>query len=246
MSDRNENSLEVVSVDLRKNDLAPPERLREGWTGCLLHGFGASANDLIGLAPELALAGEWYFPHAPEEITVAGMSYGRAWFPRESDALQQAVFGTYFQNLRSLTPPGLAESARLVRQTLNRRGVAWDRLILGGFSQGAMVAAEVLRQGLEERSRPVPAMVLLFSGALIAEEWWGGVSSVDGGSAAAAVRVFQSHGRDDSILPFSEGLALAEQLDRAGFSVRFSEFDGGHTIPKGIVRAAAALMAEET
>ncbi len=237
-----ENGLAVATLDLRRNGVVPPDRLRDGWTGCLLHGFGAGANDLIGLAPELAVAGDWFLPHAPVEIAVAGMSYGRAWFPREPDRLQKALFGTYFQNLRAMEPSGLAESARLVRAMLDRKGVNWKKLILGGFSQGAMVAAEVLRQGLVNPVSPLPGVVLLFSGACIAESWWNGVADSSGTSGSAHVRVFQSHGREDSILPFAEGVAMAEQLGRAGFPVEFTEFDGGHAIPRPILEEGARFL----
>jgi phospholipase/carboxylesterase len=156
----------------------------DGWTGCLLHGFGASANDLMGLAPELGRARHWIFPHAPAPITVAGMSYGRAWFPRDEGELEQALYGGYFGNLRHLEPQGLRDAASEVRELLTLRDVNWSRLILGGFSQGAMVTAEILRQSLADPSLPMPAVAILFSGALTAAGWWRGLSR-DGSGAAA-------------------------------------------------------------
>ncbi len=253
-----------VTIDLEDVPSVEEGRFRTEWTGVLLHGFGATANDLVPLAPELAVARRWVFPHAPVPITVAGMSYGRAWFPREGEHLQQALFGTYFQNLRAMEPEGLAESARAVRNLLDERGVRWDRLILGGFSQGAMVAAELLRQGASNPGLPLPAVALLFSGALIAESWWkepglvdsahhgaspavgDGRAAADGSGAPAPedVLVFQSHGTDDSILPYSEGIALSRVLGNAGFNVNFAEFSGGHEIPTSIVTHIAGVLAD--
>lgn len=259
-------SLASVTIDLGDSPSVDKRRLSDGWTGALLHGFGATANDLVPLAPELAVARRWEFPHAPVPITVAGMSYGRAWFPRKEDQLQQALFGTYFQNLRAMEPEGLAEAARAVRALMDERGVRWDHLILGGFSQGAMVVAEILRQGASDRRLPLPAVALLFSGALIAESWWtdvkaggsttvkNGASTSPGGGAESPalggtgllvpkdVLVFQSHGTDDGILPFAEGIALSRTLGDAGFEVNFAEFSGGHGIPDSIVGHIAGIL----
>lgn len=52
--------------------------------------------------------------------------------------------------------------------------------------------------------------------------------------------MFQSHGREDRILPFEGGRALAHLLEEAGLAVRFVPFDGDHEIPfealEGFVR----------
>lgn len=243
----------------------------DGWTGCLLHGFGASANDLMGLAPELGRARHWIFPHAPAPITVAGMSYGRAWFPRDEGELEQALYGGYFGNLRHLEPQGLRDAASEVRELLTLRDVDWSRLILGGFSQGAMVTAEILRQSLADPSLPMPAVAILFSGALTAAGWWRGLSRDGSGAAAegadgapaevpggapsenpgapagpAAPRaplIFQSHGDVDPILAMEEGAALRDTLTAAGFAVEWLPFHGRHEIPRAAMAAARALIA---
>jgi phospholipase/carboxylesterase len=166
------------------------------------------------------------------------MSYGRAWFPRESDALEQAVFGSYFQDLRTIEPPGLHAAADAVRRLIDAQGIPWDRVILGGFSQGAMVVAEMLRHGATDADRPLPAAAVLFSGALIAERWWDSVHS----SRAQTVPVFQSHGSRDGILPVANGWALADRLTAAGFPVERREFTGGHEIPLQVQQAAAGFL----
>jgi len=233
--------LDFVTLDLADVDHPTLDvSYRDSAVGCLLHGFGASANDLIGVAPAIGGARRWIFPHASVPISVAGMSYGRAWFPRETDTLQQALFGTYFQNLRTLEPQGLPVAAHAVRELLTARGVDWDTLILGGFSQGAMVTAEILRQGLENAALPLPRAAVLFSGALIAERWW---TDLDGSTdLARSVPVFQSHGRSDGILPLEEGRALGDVLRDAGFPITAAEFDGGHAIPPGVLHEAARFL----
>jgi phospholipase/carboxylesterase len=176
------------------------------------------------------------------------MAYGRAWFPRRTEELQQALFGGYFLSLRTLEPAGLAQAAWEVRQLVEDRNLAWETLILGGFSQGAMVVAEILRQGLEDPRLPLPAVALLFSGALTAESWWTGLST-EGRSQGAhgenLPRVFQSHGTQDPVLPVQEGVALRNTLTAAGFSVDWKEFAGRHEIPEQAIAAAAACTRQK-
>ncbi len=237
---------DLSHVELDLSGVTPPGGThdspgwREGWSGCLLHGFGASAHDLVGLAPQLGLARRWFFPHAPVPVTVAGMSYGRAWFPRDTESLEQALFGGYFIRLRSLVPEGLRRAAEEVRQLLDAHGVDWSHCVLGGFSQGAMVAAEILRQGVVDRRLPLPAAVLLFSGALVAEPWW--KSSPTAPPLRYAPAVFQSHGTSDAVLALSEGEALRDAITSLGIPVEWSPFEGRHEIPSVAIDAAAGVV----
>jgi len=224
-------------------DLARSDRWRSNvdcdCVVCLLHGFGASAQDLVPLSAEIGVARRWLFPHAPVPIGVAGMSYGRAWFPREKSDLEAALFGGYFLSLRSIEPPGLTEAAWEVRSFLEDQGIDWGRLVLGGFSQGAMVVAELLRLAVVTGTT-LPRGAILFSGALVAESWWreahrtaGDGSTGPPGSVSDRLLppVCAFHGRRDSILPYAEGEALRDQMRASGFAVEWNEFDGGHEIP---------------
>lgn len=229
--------LSHVELDLAR--VAQAFGWRDDWRGCLLHGFGAGAQDLVSLAPELGCARHWIFPHAPVPISVGGMSYGRAWFPRDPDVLQSALFGGYFQSLRAVEPDGLSQAAWELRALIDSASLDWSRLILGGFSQGAMVAAELLRQACVDRSLPMPAVVLLFSGALIAERWWDEVALPEGRVPPA---VCQTHGHQDPVLSHADGRALAARLESAGFPVAWTDFDGRHEIPAQALAAARATL----
>jgi phospholipase/carboxylesterase len=58
-------------------------------------------------------------------------------------------------------------------------------------------------------------------------------------------RFFISHGTRDSILPIDRaGRPVAAELRREGFEVDFLEFDGPHTVPPDIARAAAIWIAD--
>ena len=231
--------LDFVTLDLA-NLAADRERLDERWSGCLLHGFGATAHDLVGLAPLIGGARRWIFPHAPQEITFAGMSYGRAWFPRDSHELEAALTGNYFTALQENEPEGLSRAATEVRALIDREGIPWERLVLGGFSQGAMVSAEILRQGAFDDSLPLPGAVLLFSGSLVGVRRWTPTTV----SSRPFPPVFQSHGDGDPVLPFEEGVALREALTGLGYTVNFCTFHGGHEIPPTLGKWANGFIAE--
>lgn len=252
--------LRVVRIDLGQ-DGPIREELENRTTVILLHGFGATPQDLVPLADEIGTFRHWWFPGAPYPITVSGMRYGRAWFPRDDGMMQRALYGSYFTDVREMEPPGLTESAREIVRLVDGAGLPPDSVILGGFSQGAMVSAEYGRLCLLE-GRPLPKALLLLSGALLGERLWrrliegtGAPLEVTGRTersplkrrgADSAVRcpVFQSHGRADTVLPFQEGEALRDVLGNAGFSVDFHEFSGGHEIPSTVVAALARFLSE--
>lgn len=239
------NTLTHVEIDLANhNGGRRLDHLNHDLAVCLLHGFGASAQDLVPLSGEIATARRWLFPHAPIPINVAGMAYGRAWFPRERDDLEQALFGGYFLSLRTVEPRGLSEAAWEIREFLESHNAPWDRLVLGGFSQGAMVVAELLRHSVEINAA-MPLLAILFSGALVAERWWRETveraeRAAQGERSLPSVCLFHGHG--DSVLPIDEGAALRDALSALGFPVEWHSFDGGHEIPSAAIRRTTELL----
>jgi phospholipase/carboxylesterase len=56
-----------------------------------------------------------------------------------------------------------------------------------------------------------------------------------------APRLYISHGTHDSVLPIDRcSRRFVPQLRRAGYDLRYHEFDGGHTVPVEIAREAVA------
>jgi predicted esterase len=57
-------------------------------------------------------------------------------------------------------------------------------------------------------------------------------------------RIFVSHGTQDGWLPIDScSRRIVPQLERAGYEVRYREFEGGHVVPPGIAREAATWFA---
>jgi len=202
----------------------------------LLHGFGASGEDLVPLAHEIdAPSVRYVVPEAPLEISgVYGAA--RAWWLLDLARLEEDLRRGVPRDRRDEVPEGLAAARtqvlRLLDQVEARFAAPGARLVLGGFSQGAMLALDVALH----RERP-PAGLILMSGTLINEaEWQPRLSSLRG------VPVLQSHGRADALLPYSAAEALRDRLRAAGAEVEWHPFVGGHEIPRIVIAAAGAFL----
>ena len=229
--------------------MQPPERHLRGplqtieWTSgdepakrlvVVLHGYGAPGDDLAALAPSLAdsVSTRFVFPAAPlSPPDMAGWG-GLAWWPlRLSEMLAQLQTGS-FDELFDTPPPGVEDARAALSDCLDavRAETPDVPLVLGGFSQGAMLSADV---GL--RSRGDVAGLMLFSGAPIDSAGWGEL---------AVPQAFVSHGTVDEVLPFACGEALRDRLRAAGSpGVQFVPFEAGHTIPSNVVAAARTWIA---
>lgn len=99
--------------------------------------------------------------------------------------------------------------------------------MLGGFSQGAIVASEVAFRS----NVPLAALVLL-SPTLVDEPSWENHFRERRG-----MPVFLAHGRRDTVLPFEMADRFRQKLEAAGIPVVWCPFDGGHEIPSAAVVA---------
>jgi phospholipase/carboxylesterase len=214
----------------------------------LCHGFGAPGDDLVSLGPELvrrspALAPvRFIFPSAP--LSLAGimpsaMGDSRAWWMLDMERMIAIRMGQGPQTpeqLRAEVPDGLPQARRalmgLVDAAARATSLSLSRLVLGGFSQGAMLATDVAFR-LEE----APAALAILSGAVVAEPDWRARAP-----ARRGLRVLQSHGTEDPILPYDNAEVLRELLTEAGLKVDFVPFPGGHTIPMEALERLAQLL----
>ena len=235
--------------------LAFPQRLTLGELDCLLiappngrpaglavlcHGYGAPGDDLVPLAGEIlgadgmgALA--LVFPAAPLSLDAAGLPGGRAWWPLDLARLQTGA-PLDAEELARGEPAGSAAAAGLLRTAVDacaeRLHLDPARVVLGGFSQGAIVAADcAFRSGL------VWGGLCLLSGAPLRLASWRREAEALAGRPA-----LQTHGRDDPILPFAGALAVRDTLRAAGMTVDFRPFTGGHTIPPDALAALPAFL----
>jgi phospholipase/carboxylesterase len=209
------------------------------------HGFGAPGSDLAPLADELMALEpglesgvRFVFPEAPLSLDDEGMYGGRAWWPIDMLKLQRAVQLGEFRNLRDDQPPLLAAARakllKLIAVLQAETGLPLSRFVLGGFSQGSMLATDVAL-----RLPDSPAALIIWSGTLLNESEWR-----EHAASRAGLKVLQSHGRQDMLLPFEAAGWLRDLLTAAGLEVDFLPFPGGHTIPYPALQRTAKLLRE--
>ena len=220
--------------------IAEPESGTVVQTVVLLHGFGAPGDDLVGLAPYLdAPSTRYVFPAAPIEL---GGLYGdsRAWWRLDMARLERALTGGDMRGWIAEVPDGLddarAHLLRFLEQLQARYSIADTELVLGGFSQGAMLSVDVALH----REASLAGLVLM-SGTLTAESVWQPKLP-----KLAGVPVVQSHGRHDQLLPYAIAEVLRDRLVAAGAHVDFHAFLGGHEIPQAVLGAVSAFLRART
>jgi len=209
-------------------------------TVVLLHGFGAPGDDLVGLASYLRAPARFVFPAAPLELSAAdpadAASAARAWWMLDLARLEAEMRAGTARDRRAEVPEGLPparqQMLRLLDQVKTQLGVDDRHLVIGGFSQGAMLALDVALH-----REVAPAAVIAMSTTLLAEgEWQPRMTRL------AGVPVLLSHGRHDPLLPFAIAEVVRDKLRAAGAAVDWHAFPGGHEIPPAVLAAAGALL----
>ena len=210
----------------------------------LCHGYGAPGNDLCGIAgevvaarPALASRARFVFPEAPLSLDLLPFG-GRAWWHIDVGRFERALATGEIEQLFDETPDGMPAARKALRAALD----AWcattktpvARVLLGGFSQGAMITTDLALR-LEE----APAALAVFSGTLLCRPEWTRLEP-----SRAGLPVLQSHGTADPLLPYPAALALRALFEAAGLPVRFISFLGGHGIDADVIDAFGALITE--
>lgn len=209
----------------------------EGPLVVLLHGFGAPGDDLVAVWRYLNVPDDvrFLFPAAPLQLSM-GIGDARAWWMLDMERLTQARAQGQWDALSQEIPRGLPPARTQMQDVLSLAtetlSVPSPSLIVGGFSQGAMLATDLVLH----TDIPFAGLVLL-SGTLIAkQEWLTRLPNRQG------LPVFQSHGIDDPILSFSMAQQLREHIQKAGLPVSWIEFHGGHEIPIQVLQGLGAFL----
>ncbi len=202
----------------------------------LLHGFGAPGDDLVALWRVLDVPSttRFVFPAAP--LAIDEQWGGRAWWMIDVMALQSALAEGRMRDFAADVPPGLAEARAQIDSLLDEMAASLrpSRVVLGGFSQGAMLSLDVALR----RAQP-PSAVVLMSGTLIAESEWLPLMP-----AKKSLAVFQSHGTHDPLLPFAAAERLRDHLTGAGLSVDWVPFRGQHEIPSPVLDRLGVFLSK--
>lgn len=118
--------------------------------------------------------------------------------------------------------PDVAFINRALERVFQTLAVDPERIIVGGFSDGASYAISLALQNGDLFKR-----VLAFSPGFYV-----------GDSPQGKPRVFVSHGTHDGILPIDRcSRVIVPRLKKIGLDVTFLEFEGGHEMPPDVARA---------
>src|SRR5213594_2331518 len=203
----------------------------------LLHGFGAPGDDLVSIWPALnAPRGtRFLFPEGPLSMDT-GFGESRAWWMLDLERRNCDIAAGRARELSREVPNGLAEARARMMALLDEAerhlGADPKQLVLGGFSQGAMLACDLVLR----TDRPFAGLAIL-SGTLIAKEEWVPLMSKRRG-----LLVLQSHGSQDPLLPLFLAEQLRDLLAQAGLAMEWVGFRGAHEIPNLVLDRLGAFI----
>ena len=182
----------------------------------LLHGRGASAADILGLASDFALTDVAY---------LAPQAAGNTWYPYS------------FLTPMAKNEPGLSSGLGVIGAViaqLEPRGIAPDRVALMGFSQGACLALEYAARHARRY-----ACVAAFSGGLIGPP---GTPRAYPGSFDATP-IFLGCSDIDPHIPLERVKESAAVCRTMGAAVDERIYPGmGHTVNRDEMAAVRAML----
>lgn len=178
----------------------------------LLHGWGASAHDLFGLAPYLHGGDAIVLsPQGPLAFDIGGGVPGYGWFPLSGGAgFDPAAFEAAVVRLRAFLDEALS------RYPVDRR-----KVVLVGFSQGGVMAYAL---ALRDPSR--------FAGLVALSSWLPEplAQSIPQQPEHANFPVLVQHGTTDSMIAIERARESRDALRRLGVSIAYHEYEMGHEI----------------
>ncbi len=195
----------------------------------LLHGWAMRPQALSPFAASIGAGGTWVFPEGPVELPDGTRGW---WWVDEAARTRARARGP--RDLAADRPAGLDAARERFEATLERLCAEhpYRPLVVGGFSQGAMLACDQALRGL----RPVDGLAVLSGSRLTYDDWLPAMPRLRGRPVLVA------HGRDDPDLAPEAARRLADDLEAAGARVDRVMFDGGHAIPLAAWRGMRRLV----
>ena len=246
--------LDVVAVETSSDAAAKSEKKSGKNTGSIIfmiHGYGANYHDLLPLAREMNISQcHWYFPNGflnPNGISPLENFAGKAWFHIDLVRMNAAKAGVQEEEFMDHEPQGLVPAREKLMHCLrailaSNETMLDKKIFLGGFSQGAMLAWDLACYA----DFPISGL-LLFSGALVnRRNYIERLQNTKNRSHLENCSFLQSHGSEDSIIPYRAGRSLNEFLTGQGFSGDMMKMSGvGHSITPSVLAAAADFIRQK-
>ena len=181
-----------------------------------LHGLGADGHDFPPIVPQLLVERQlqirYLFPHAPEmPVTINNGWRMRAWY----DILALDID-------RHVDVAQLQESARRVQDLVDRereRGIASERILIGGFSQGGAVAFEAAL------TYPLP-----LAGLFVLSSYLATCETLQPEPVQSSLPILVCHGESDAVVPERLGRHSVQELDNKGLQAEYHTYPMDHGV----------------
>ena len=193
-----------------------------------MHGLGADCWDFVSIVKELGLPEDlplrFIFPQAPTRpITINNGQAMPGWYDISMAELQ-----------RKPDEAGVRQSQAFIDQLIAReigRGIASDKIILAGFSQGGAIA---LQTGL--RYREALGGIMALSTYLTLDDSLAAEATI----ANANIPILMVHGTQDPVIPLSLAVASRTKMEARGYKIAWREY---HRTKPGARRGVSKLLA---
>ena len=193
------------------------------WLLVLMHGVGSNEQDLFSLADQIPYRFCVLSLRAPYRM--APGSFGWFDFSIEPD-------GT-----RSIDEAQEAASRALLAQTVasaaEQLGIAPERVVVGGFSQGGVMALSLLLTQ--------PALMqaaLVWHGRMLPQMQ----TQVAAHDALRGRQLWLSHGTHDNVIPVAQAQAIAHYVETLPVALTYREFPSAHEIRPSELAATVAWL----
>jgi phospholipase/carboxylesterase len=197
--------------------------VREPWLLVLMHGVGSNEQDLFGLARLM-----------PPQFHVLSL---RAPYVLSPDAYAWFEFEVLPDGERRINEEQERESRFLVGEMVasasQQLGVPPERVVVGGFSQGGIMALSLL---LTQPAKVRAAMV--WHGRLLQQA----AAHIAAPEAFEGKALWVSHGSADNVIPPSAAEATRELARGLPLALSGADFPGGHEIRPAELQGALAWL----
>ena len=204
--------LETIEVATGKNPAA---------SVIWMHGLGADGNDFVPVVNELDLSGapatRFVFPHAPmRPVTINNGHVMRAWY--------DVSLGDLEGKSRRADGVGVHESQEQINALIARekkRGIAAEKIVLAGFSQGGAIA---LYTGLRYPEKLAGVMALSTYLPLA------DTLPLEMAAVNKSTPVFMAHGVYDPVVPLVMGAGSMTFLTGLGYTIEWKQYPMQHSV----------------
>lgn len=193
-----------------------------------LHGLGADGHDFVPIVPELRLPTtcriRFIFPHAPHlPVTINGGMVMPAWYDIYALTLE-----------RKVDTDQILASSNAVKALVDQQiqeGIASERIVLAGFSQGGAVAYQLAL------SCETPLGGLMAMSTYFATE-----ETIHYHPANAKLPIHIFHGTQDNVVPEVLGQTARDCLTQKGFTPEYKTYPMAHSVHPQQIRDISAWL----